>query len=101
MKMKGSTLQLLSVVCLLAVGCLTMSLFISEDTAATDYTTNIVLHITRVQCENGVVHHYISREMRDIVPHTNTDPHQHGPPGLRVYFNNTESCSISGCSNCS
>jgi len=99
--MKMSFCQMIAIVCILTVGFIIIAPFVSEDAAADDYTKTLTIHITRVMCANGVVHHYVSREMRRIQPHTNNEPHQHDPPGLRVYFNNDETCSVSGCYNCS
>ena len=99
--MKFSFYQMIALVCILAVGLMTFTPFVFEDAEADDYTNHIVIHITRVTCANGVVHHYVSREMRDISIHIDNGSHQHSPPSVLAVFNNDEVCSVSGCYNCS
>lgn len=93
--------QMIAIVCALTVGVMIITSFVSEDAAADDYTMSLVLHITRVTHDNGIITHYVSREIRDIVPHIGDgESHQHRPPALTVVFHD-ESCSDSECSRCS
>ena len=64
------------------------------------YVSHIEVRILRVQCDNGVLRHYLQSYTKTWTNHTFTGSHQHPSPTVNVIYTDVE-CTVEGCYNCS